>query len=109
MSLDPTQSSARQSREHESSAPPPAQVVNPTPASDPIVDAFPTLHGPRTLQSQVKTDTSIFKAVIADLPEGGFGWGLIRALSSGLSYRRMSERNRLAFRIPLPGAPDDAG
>jgi len=46
---------------------------------------------------------------IADLPEGGFGWGLIRALSSGLSYRRMSERNRLAFRIPLPGAPDDAG
>ena len=46
---------------------------------------------------------------VADLPEGGFGWGLIRALSSGLSYRRMSERNRLAFRIPLPGDPDVAG
>ncbi|MBL9059213.1 MAG: ATP-binding protein [Mangrovicoccus sp.] len=43
-----------------------------------------------------------------DLPEGGFGWGLIRTLSSGLSYRRMSERNRLAFRIPLPnGGIDD--
>ena len=38
---------------------------------------------------------------VAELPEGGFGWGLIRALSSGLSYRRISERNRLAFRIPL--------
>ena len=38
---------------------------------------------------------------------GTTGWGLIRALSSGLSYRRMSERNRLAFRIPLPGAQDD--
>ena len=43
----------------------------------------------------------------ADLPEGGFGWGLIRTLSSGLSYRRMSERNRLAFRIPLPNAQTD--
>lgn len=38
---------------------------------------------------------------IANLPEGGFGWGLIRALSAGLTYRRMSERNRLAFRILL--------
>ena len=43
----------------------------------------------------------------ADLPEGGFGWGLIRTLSSSLSYRRMSERNRLAFRIPLPNPQTD--
>jgi serine/threonine-protein kinase RsbW len=41
-----------------------------------------------------------------DLPEGGFGWFLVRTLVSGLDYRRDGERNILRFRIPL-GA--DAG
>lgn len=35
------------------------------------------------------------------LPEGGFGWGLIRALSSDLRYRREGGRNLLCFRLPL--------
>lgn len=32
-----------------------------------------------------------------DLPEGGFGWHLIRLLARDLRYRRNRDRNRLAF------------
>jgi serine/threonine-protein kinase RsbW len=38
----------------------------------------------------------------ADLPEGGFGWHLIRTLASDLAYRRVGERNELSFRL-TPG------
>lgn len=34
-----------------------------------------------------------------DLPEGGFGWHLIRTLSEDLHYRREGGRNLLTFRI----------
>jgi serine/threonine-protein kinase RsbW len=34
---------------------------------------------------------------IDDLPEGGFGWFLIRSLSHSLTYRRIGERNLLSF------------
>ena len=34
-----------------------------------------------------------------DLPEGGFGWHLIRTLSEDLHYRREDGRNLLTFRI----------
>jgi serine/threonine-protein kinase RsbW len=34
-----------------------------------------------------------------DLPEGGFGWFLIRSLSKDLSYRRDGPRNLLCFRL----------
>lgn len=34
-----------------------------------------------------------------DLPEGGFGWHLIRSLSQELDYRRENGRNHLTFRI----------
>jgi serine/threonine-protein kinase RsbW len=37
-----------------------------------------------------------------DLPEGGFGWGLVRALSSGLRYRRRYGRNELAMCFLCP-------
>lgn len=36
-----------------------------------------------------------------DLPEGGFGWGLIRALTTGLEYRRLAGRNHLQFSLPV--------
>ncbi len=36
---------------------------------------------------------------IDDLPEGGFGWHLIRALSQDLRYRRVGGENLLSFRI----------
>lgn len=34
-----------------------------------------------------------------DLPEGGFGWHLIRTLSRDLAYSRSSGQNRLTFRV----------
>ena len=40
-----------------------------------------------------------------DLPEGGFGWHLIRALSEDLAYRREGERNLLTFRIAAQQYP----
>lgn len=38
---------------------------------------------------------------LADLPEGGFGWFLIRGLAEDLQYERRSGRNHLQFRLPL--------
>lgn len=35
-----------------------------------------------------------------DLPEGGFGWHLIRSLSTNLTYTRRRGRNCLRFDIP---------
>jgi len=39
------------------------------------------------------------QGALADLPEGGFGWYLIRTLSQDLQYRRDGARNLLSFRI----------
>ena len=38
---------------------------------------------------------------VEDLPEGGFGWFLIRALTEDLSYRHDGDRNLLTLTIPL--------
>ncbi|MFO1202017.1 MAG: ATP-binding protein [Tabrizicola sp.] len=38
-----------------------------------------------------------------DLPEGGFGWHLIRTLTEELTYRRSGGCNRLHFRLPKAG------
>ena len=35
-----------------------------------------------------------------DLPEGGFGWHLIRTLSADLTYERSDGRNLLRFSLP---------
>ncbi|WP_323769276.1 ATP-binding protein [Antarctobacter sp.] len=41
-----------------------------------------------------------------NLPEGGFGWFLIRSLSENLSYCHDGTRNHLTLAIPLfPGKP----
>ncbi|WP_300517999.1 ATP-binding protein [Aliiroseovarius sp.] len=40
-----------------------------------------------------------------DLPEGGFGWFLIRELTHDLTYCRDGNRNQLSFRMDLRGAP----
>ena len=37
---------------------------------------------------------------IEDLPEGGFGWHLIRSLTVELSYKRVHGCNRLSFLLP---------
>ncbi len=36
---------------------------------------------------------------LADLPEGGFGWVLIRSLTQGLAYRRSNGINRLSCHL----------
>lgn len=38
---------------------------------------------------------------LQELPEGGFGWGLIHDMTTGLKYRREHGTNRLCFRIDL--------
>ncbi|MEZ5888118.1 MAG: ATP-binding protein [Paracoccaceae bacterium] len=35
------------------------------------------------------------------LPEGGWGWGLIRSLTADLVYERTPRANRLTFRVPV--------
>ncbi|MCA0041909.1 ATP-binding protein [Celeribacter litoreus] len=41
------------------------------------------------------------KTQIADLPEGGFGWFLIRSLADHLAYERGESGNCLSFRVSL--------
>ncbi len=36
---------------------------------------------------------------VTDLPEGGFGWAMIRDLVSDLRYRRVAGQNHLSFRL----------
>lgn len=38
-----------------------------------------------------------------ELPEGGFGWNMIHALTEHLTYRRSGTRNTTGFVIPLDG------
>ncbi len=38
-----------------------------------------------------------------DLPEGGFGWHLIRSLSMDLTYARVDGKNRLSFALVATG------
>lgn len=38
---------------------------------------------------------------LEDLPEGGYGWFLIRELTSDLKYDRIDGRNELNFRVPI--------
>lgn len=43
------------------------------------------------------------RMVLNALPEGGFGWHLIRSLARNLCYAREEGANRLVFRIPYAG------
>lgn len=40
---------------------------------------------------------------LEDLPEGGFGWHLIRTLTEDLHYQRAGGCNQLSFLLPGPG------
>jgi serine/threonine-protein kinase RsbW len=40
-----------------------------------------------------------------DLPEGGFGWLLIKQLATRVTYSRVSQINKLEFRIDFAGRP----
>ncbi len=39
----------------------------------------------------------------SDLPEGGFGWFLIKDLAKDVVYRRVDDANQLTFRLALAG------
>jgi serine/threonine-protein kinase RsbW len=39
------------------------------------------------------------------LPEGGFGWHIVRCLVSNLEYQRSADGNRLHLRVPLAADP----
>ncbi len=41
---------------------------------------------------------------IDDLPDGGYGWFLIRGLAQDLTYTRIGDRNVLRFRIDFPSS-----
>lgn len=43
-----------------------------------------------------------------NLPEGGFGWHLIRSLSQDLVYSRTDGRNRLTFRLGKAAPPEQS-
>lgn len=42
---------------------------------------------------------------VENLPEGGFGWYLIRQLTADLTYARQGERNHLTFRMRRDAQP----
>jgi serine/threonine-protein kinase RsbW len=41
---------------------------------------------------------------VDDLPEGGFGWAMLHALTDDLSYTRQNGANLLSFSLPFVGA-----
>lgn len=45
------------------------------------------------------------RPVPENLPEGGFGWYLVRDLVQDLEYKRENGRNQLWFRLPLSREP----
>jgi serine/threonine-protein kinase RsbW len=42
---------------------------------------------------------------VEDIPEGGFGWHLIRNLTAGLCYARVGDCNQLTFRMRRDARP----
>lgn len=62
-----------------------------------IVDSGRSMPNGRLPEGQLPTNTN---AQLQDLPEGGFGWHLIRSLCADLSYTRSEGRNLLMYLIP---------
>lgn len=56
----------------------------------------------------IPTEAELAALAVQDLPEGGFGWSLIRALTQDLHYEREGMTNRLSFRFSLVVEPSRA-
>ncbi len=56
---------------------------------------MPDCHPPSGMPAQIGS-------VIQELPEGGFGWFLIRQLTSEIRYERRNGCNHLSLRFDLP-------
>lgn len=61
---------------------------------------------PLPMTCLTKTEDNSARPSPESLPEGGFGWFLIRDLATDLGYSRDQDRNLLAFRLPLAPALD---
>ncbi|MDG1182108.1 MAG: ATP-binding protein [Tateyamaria sp.] len=44
---------------------------------------------------------------LQDIPEGGFGWLLIKGLAKEVHYQRRSRQNMLQFRLAVATSPPD--
>lgn len=62
-----------------------------------IVDQGLAMPGGKLPESRLPDGEGL---ALEDLPEGGFGWHLIRSLTTGLSYSRADGTNRLHFTLP---------
>ncbi|NHB76482.1 ATP-binding protein [Rhodobacter sp. M37P] len=62
-----------------------------------IVDAGRAMPGGTLPEGRLPPDRG---PALQDLPEGGFGWHLIRSLCTDLSYSRIADRNHLTFLLP---------
>ena len=51
-------------------------------------------------RNQLPSDEHPSQRSVYDLPECGFGWHMIRALTEKLDYERKGEQNRLTLQIP---------
>lgn len=60
-------------------------------------DPMPDGEAPTPCSLEIEADAAL-------LPEGGFGWLLIRELARDVDYERMGNRNRLRFQLDVPGA-----
>ena len=62
-----------------------------------VVDQGAAMPGHRLPEGELTAGPSL---ALDDLPEGGFGWHLIRSLTRDLVYVRDVGENRLSFRLP---------
>lgn len=65
-----------------------------------VVDQGRAMPGEALPQGRLPAGPDI---ALEDLPEGGFGWHLIRSLCADLAYARVDGQNRLGFVLPTGG------
>ncbi len=59
-------------------------------------NGIPMPNGQLPMRAEPRIDVAI-----PDLPEGGFGWPMTRALTSDISYQRQAHDNILSLQIPV--------
>lgn len=72
-------------------------TIHPTGLEFGTLDTGVEMPGLTPPKGAAKPDDCAFE----DMPEGGFGWFMIRALSTDLEYRRHGDTNHLSFTLPL--------
>lgn len=62
-----------------------------------VLDTGRAMPGGQLPEGRLPGNTDL---ALEDLPEGGFGWHLIRTLCADLTYARVDGQNRLSFVLP---------